>query len=60
MILFVLAFLFGVGSFLAGLHYSHIRMESNLEYKQYFKAILIARNLGVLFFLLGVIRLFFN
>ena len=58
MILFILGFIFGFGCFIAGLHYSHIKIENNIEYPSYLRAIFIARYLSISFFLLGIIKLF--
>jgi len=57
MIFIGLAFLFGVGSFIAGLHYSHIKIVNNKEYPDYYKAIIISRDLSVIFFVIGFLVL---
>jgi hypothetical protein len=59
MILIGLGFVTGFGSFLAGLHYSHIKIENQKDYKDYYKSLIISRYLSVLFFVLGAIKLLF-
>ena len=60
MILIGLGFLFGIGSFIAGLHYSHIKIVNNKEYRDYYKTIMIARYLSVIFFVIGFLLLLFK
>ena len=54
MILILLGFTCGFASFFLGLHYSHIKIESNRDYKNYFKLILLLRYLSILFFVVGL------
>jgi hypothetical protein len=55
---FILGFIiFGI-SFLMGLHYSHISIEYNKEYKHYYRTIIIMRYLGLIFPILGIVVFF--
>lgn len=61
MVLIVLGFITGFGSFFAGLHYSHIQIENQRNSKGYYKSIIISRYLSIIFFALGTVKLlFFN
>jgi len=60
MILIGLGFLFGVCSFIAGLHYSHIKIVNKKEWQKYYKAIVISRYLSVVFFITGLFLLLFK
>jgi len=54
MISFILGFICGFASFFLGLHYSHIKIERNRDYRNYFKLILLLRYLSILFFVVGL------
>lgn len=55
-----LGFLFGIGSFIAGLHYSHIKIVNNKEYPDYYKSIVISKYLSVVFLIIGLLVLLFK
>ena len=54
MIFIILGFIFGFGSFIAGLHYSHLKIEHQNDYRRYFRVIIYMRYLSVIFFIIGI------